>query len=157
MYALYSHLKIPFLVMVTITTIGLTGCAVPVGAAFTAASKPPEGQAQVYIYRKSRMYASGQSFYVQLDKQDMGKLANGSYVQLQIPAGSHMVSVQPGVLSGTYTAQLQLKPGETAYLSVEVAGFLPNVTLNALMQGSMLNRQDPTVAQREMQGLRGMK
>lgn len=72
-----------------------SGCATPTGAAFTAAENPPNGQAQVYLYRKSAVGAFAQSFSVELNKQAMGELSNASYMRLTMPPGEHVLGVSP--------------------------------------------------------------
>ena len=90
-----------------------SGCATPTGAAFTTEAAKPAGQAQVYLYRDSSIYASGQSFTVQLNKKDVGELFNSSYMPLQMPAGEHLLSVKPGAFGKTYEVTLQLTEKQT--------------------------------------------
>ena len=54
------------------------------------------------MYRKSALYASAQSFTVKLDQKDVGELFNGSYMQLPLALGQHVISVKPGALGKTY-------------------------------------------------------
>lgn len=137
------------------TAIVLTsGCATPTGAAFTTEAAVPTGQAQVYLYRKSSLYASGQSFSVQLDKKDVGELFNGSYMPLQMTAGEHLLSVQPGAFGKTYEVPLKLADKQTQYFEFELPPFILG---NAFHLGSSITPRTSEQAQTEMKVLKGVK
>ena len=137
------------------TAIVLTsGCATPTGAAFTTASALPDGQAQVYLYRKSSLYASGQSFSVQLDKKDVGELFNGSHMPLQMAAGEHLLSVKPGAFGKTYEVNLKLTDKQTQYFEFELPPFILG---NAFHLGSSITPRTPAQGVADMQGLKAVK
>ncbi len=131
-----------------------SGCATPTGAAFTNEAAVPTGQAQVYLYRDSSIYAIGQSFTVQLNKKDVGELFNRSYMPLQMSAGEHLLSVKPGLLGKTYEVTLQLAEKQTQYVEFE----LPSFPLgNAFHLGSSLTPRTAEQAQTAMKALKGVK
>ena len=131
-----------------------SGCATPTGAAFTTEAAVPAGQAQVYLYRESSLYASGQSFTVQLDKKDVGELFNGSYMALQMTAGEHLLSVKPGAFGKTYEVTLKLADKQTQYFQFELPPFILG---NAFHLGSSITPRTAEQAQTEMKALKGVK
>lgn len=137
------------------TAVVLTsGCATPTGAAFTAEAAVASGQAQVYLYRSSSLYASGQSFTVQLDKKDVGELFNGSYMPLQMTAGEHLLSVKPGAFGKTYEVTLKLTDKQTQYFEFELPPFILG---NAFHAGSSITPRNAQQAQTDMKALKGVK
>lgn len=137
------------------TAIVLTsGCATPTGAAFTAAEALPEGQAQVYLYRKSAVGAMGQSFSVLLDKQPMGELHNASFMRLTLAPGEHVVSVSPSAMSKTYDLKLTLAAKQTQYVEFEVP---PVVLFNVFLLGSDISVRTAEQAVADLQGLKSVK
>lgn len=140
---------------VAATALILTsGCATPTGVAFSAASAPPDGQAHVYLYRKSAMYAFDQSFSVTLNKQAMGELSNASYMLLTMAPGDHVLGVNPSFLSKTYELKLTLADKQTQYVEFELPPFILG---NAFLLGSSITPRTADQAVAEMQGLKGVK
>ena len=137
------------------TAVVLTsGCATPTGAAFTTASAPPDGQAQVYLYRKSALGAVAQSFSVELNKQAMGELFNASYMRLTLAPGEHVLGVSPSAISKTYEIKLTLADKQTQYVEFE----LPHLLLfNAFLLGSSITARTAEQGAAEMQGLKSVK
>ena len=135
-------------------TLALSGCATPTGVAFTTEAALATGQAQVYLYRKSALYASTQSFTVKLDQKDVGELFNGSYMQLPLAPGQHVISVKPGALGKTYEHTVQLTDKQTQYLEFEMPAFLLG---NAFHLGSSIVPRDVQQAKADLQGLKGVK
>ena len=137
------------------TAILLTsGCATPTGAAFTTEAAVPAGHAQIYLYRESSLYASGQSFTVQLDKKDVGELFNGSYMPLQMTVGEHLLSVKPGAFGKTYEVTLKLADKQTPYFQFELPPFLLG---NAFHLGSSITPRTAEQGQAAMKALKGVK
>lgn len=68
-------------------------CATASGPQFSSLEAVPGGQAQVYVYRKSALYASGAAYDVSVDGKSAGKLFNASYLVLPVTPGEHNVSV----------------------------------------------------------------
>ena len=131
-----------------------SGCATPTGAAFTTASAPPDGQAQVYLYRKSALGAVAQSFSVQLNKQAMGELFNASYMRLTMAPGEHVLGVSPSAISKTYEIKLTLADKQTQYVEFELP---PIVVFNAFLLGSNITPRTAEQGAAEMQGLKSVK
>ena len=118
------------------TALMLTsGYATPTGTPFTTASTPPEGQAQVYFYRKSAIGAAGQSFSVELNKQAMGELYNASYMRLTLAPGEHVLGVSPSAISKTYELKLTLTDKQTQYVEFELP---PILLFNTFLLGSSI-------------------
>ena len=137
------------------TAILLTsGCATPTGAAFTTEAVVPAAQAQIYLYRESSLYASGQSFTVQLDKKDVGELFNGSYMPLQMTAGEHLLSVKPGAFGKTYEVTLKLADKQTQYFQFELPPFILG---NAFHLGSSITPRTAEQGQAAMKALKWVK
>lgn len=131
-----------------------TGCATPTGAPFTTASTLPEGQAQVYLYRKSAIGAAGQSFSVELNKQSMGEMYNASYMRLTMAPGEHVLGVRPSSISKTYEVKLTLTDKQTQYVEFELP---PILLFNTFLLGSSITPRTAEQAVAEMQGLKGVK
>ena len=135
-------------------TLFVSGCATPMGAAFTTAEAAPEGQAQVYLYRKSAYYARAQNSRVQLNNQGMGELFNGSWMRITLAPGEHLLGVKPGHISKTYETKLQLVDKQTQYVEFE----LPHLLLaNVFMLGSDITQRTLDQGVADMQGLKAVK
>lgn len=147
-------LKAIGLAVVATAIVFSTGCATPTGAPFSTAATLPDGQAQLYLYRKSALGAGGQSFSVQLNKQDMGDLFNGSYMRLPVAPGEHVLSVKPGALSKTYEYKLQLVDKQTQYVEFELP---PLILHTVFLLGSDITPRTPEQGAADMQGLKGVK
>ena len=146
--------KAVFLVAVATTAALTSGCATPTGAAFTKAEAAPEGQAQVYLYRKSAFQAGGQNSSVQLNNQDMGELFNGSWMRFTLPPGEHVLGVKPSPISKTYETRLQLVNQQTQYVEFAVP---PLMLGNMFMLGSDIAPRTAEQGVADMQGLKGVK
>ena len=131
-----------------------TGCATPTGAAFTKAEAAPEGQAQVYLYRKSAFQAGGQNSSVQLNNKDMGELFNGSWMRFNLLPGEHVLGVKPSAISKTYETKLQLVSQQTQYVEFVVP---PLLLANAFLLGSDIAARTAEQGIADMQGLKGVK
>lgn len=142
----------------TAALLALAGCATPLGKPFTEPAAVAAGQAQVYLYRASALYASGQSFSAWVNQAPPqppnGELANASYLHWVLPPGTHTVRVKPGVLGDVYEQHVILKSGETAYLEIQLPSFILG---NAFHAGSNLQPRTAAEARAAMQGLVGMQ
>ena len=146
--------KIIFLVAAASAAVLTSGCATPMGAAFTTAEAAPNGQAQVYLYRKSAFQAGGQNSSVQLNQQDIGELFNGSWMRITLAPGEHVLGVKPSPISKTYETKLQLVDRQTQYVEFAVP---PLVLANMFMLGSDIAPRTPEQGVADMQGLKGVK
>ena len=149
-----SLAKALFLAAVAAAAALTSGCAVPTGAAFTTAEAPPNGQAQVYLYRKPSFQACGLSSSVQFNNQDLGKLYCGAYVHITAPPGEHVLGFKPGSMAKTYEVKLQLADRQTQYVEFVPPPFLLG---NAFMLGSEIIPRTPEQGVVDMQGLKGVK
>ena len=142
--------------LATIFAVALvaTGCATPTGATFTTAPTLPDGQAQVYLYRKPSFQACGLSSSVQFNNQDLGKLYCGAYVHITARPGEHVLSFIPGSMTKTYEIKLQLLNRQTQYVEFVPPPFLLG---NAFMLGSDIVQRTPEQGVADMQGLKGVK
>ena len=131
-----------------------SGCATPTGATFTTAATLPDGQAQVYLYRKPSFQACGLSSSVQFNNQDLGKLYCGAYVHITARPGEHVLSFIPGSMTKTYEIKLQLLNRQTQYVEFVPPPFLLG---NAFMLGSDIVQRTPEQGVADMQGLKGVK
>ena len=150
----HSLSKAVFLATVATTAVLTSGCATPMGAAFTTAEAAPNGQAQVYLYRKSAFQAGGQNSSVQLNQQDIGELFNGSWMRITLAPGEHVLGVKPSPISKTYETKLQLVERQTQYVEFAVP---PLVLANMFMLGSDIAPRTPEQGVADMQGLKGVK
>ena len=146
--------KVIFLVAAASAAVLTSGCATPMGAAFTTAEAAPNGQAQVYLYRKSAFQAGGQNSSVQLNQQDIGELFNGSWMRITLAPGEHVLGVKPSPISKTYETKLQLVERQTQYVEFAVP---PLVLANMFMLGSDIAPRTPEQGVADMQGLKGVK
>ena len=146
--------KIIFLVAAASAAVLTSGCATPMGAAFTTAEAAPSGQAQVYLYRKSAFQAGGQNSSVQLNQKDIGELFNGSWMRITLVPGEHVLGVKPSAISKTYETKLQLVDRQTQYVEFSVP---PLMVANMFMLGSDLAPRTPEQGIADMQGLKGVK
>ena len=134
--------------------LAATGCATPTGAAFTKAEAAPAGQAQVYLYRQSALFARSQPASVRVNDQDMGELFNGSWMRLTLAPGEHVLGVKPSAISKTYDIKLQLANQQTQYVEFSVPHML---VANVFMLGSDVAPLTPEQGVADMQGLKGVK
>lgn len=149
-----SMSKAVFLAAVATAAALTSGCATPTGAPFTKAEAAPEGQAQVYLYRKSAFQAGGQNSSVQLNNQDMGELFNGSWMRFTLAPGEHVLGVKPSPISKTYETRLQLVNQQTQYVEFAVPALM---LANMFMLGSDIAQRTPEQGVADMQGLKGVK
>jgi hypothetical protein len=154
----YSSHAYPFarrttLLALAATAAFITGCATPTGQVFNASAKPPEGQAQVYVYLKSPMPGHGSGFDVKLDQQHAADLLSNAYVQLPVTAGEHVLGVTPP-LAKTFTQNFTAQPGNTYYFEFELP---PMLLANVFYLGASLTPRDAAKAQADMAGLKGVK
>lgn len=138
----------------TIAVVLTTGCATPTGAAFSKAEAAPNGQAQVYLYRKPSFQACGLTSSVQFNNQDLGKLYCGAYVHITAPPGEHVLGFKPGSMAKTYEVKLQLADRQTQYVEFVPPPFLLG---NAFMLGSEIIPRPPEQGVADMQGLKAVK
>jgi hypothetical protein len=99
----------------------LAGCATASGPVFTTLDTPPSGTAQLYLYRKSALYASGAKYTVTnaASKQVLGELFNASYLVLPLPAGKHVLGVNEGGFASVKTFEIQAEAGKNHFVEYD--------------------------------------
>ena len=105
----------------------IVGCAAP-GPRFAGVAETPPNLSDVYIYRVSHFFATGQPFSVSVDDKPAGEIFNASYLLIRIPPGLHTLAVSPGALAKTSRITVDAKAGRTSFYEFDfVAGPLANV------------------------------
>ncbi|WPC67815.1 DUF2846 domain-containing protein [Rhodoferax ferrireducens] len=99
----------------------LAGCATANGPAFTQVQAAPAGMAQLYLYRKSALYAVGASYAVtnMATKQTLGELYNASYLLLPLKAGKQVISVAEGGFASAKTFEVQAEAGKNYFVEYD--------------------------------------
>jgi len=80
----------------------VTACAG--GAPFTELQPPPEGSAQIYVYRTARATQNAMPKKVAIDGGEPASLQNGAWMRVVVPTGRHTVSI------AHYLSPLECKP-----------------------------------------------
>ena len=103
----------------------VTLCALGLGATMAAqtdGAKPAGGdsKATVYVYRYKQFAGSGLTPSVYCDEQEMARMDNGRYFQVQIGAGKHTFRSNDQQAS----IELDTKAGQKYYIRIEIAAGL---------------------------------
>jgi hypothetical protein len=97
----------------------LAGCAAP-GAAFSTLESADAGKGNLYLYRKSALYASGAKFKVKsADGKLVGELYNSSYLLLPLAPGKHQFSVDEGGFGKPKTFEVDVKAGQNYFVEYD--------------------------------------
>jgi hypothetical protein len=113
----------------------LAGCAAP-GPKFSGLQNVPKERAELVVYRKSALFASGQTMPVLIDGKEEGQLYNGSYLQQSITPGQHFIKITTGMFGKPGETVIQLAAGERKFLHFDFPtgplanGFFIGVTLD---------------------------
>jgi Protein of unknown function (DUF2846) len=101
--------------------VAITGCATANGPAFSKIEPAPAGKAQLYLYRKSAIYAMGASYTVANvgTKQGYGELFNASYLVIALDAGKQMVSVDEKGFAKLKTFEVQAEAGKNYFVEYD--------------------------------------
>lgn len=99
----------------------LAGCATATGPAFTQLEAPPSNKAQLYLYRKSALYAVGASYAVAnaVTNQKLGELFNASYLLLPLDAGKHVITVDERGFASIKTFEIQAEVGKNYFVEYD--------------------------------------
>ena len=93
-------------------------------------------RAELIVYRKSALFASGQTMPVLIDGKEEGQLYNSSYLQQPITPGQHFIKITTGMFGKPGEAIIQLAAGERKFLHFDFPtgplanGFSIGVTLD---------------------------
>ena len=99
----------------------LAGCATAKGPAFTQLEAAPAGMAQLYLYRKSALYAVGAAYAVTnvQTKEKLGELYNASYLVLPMKTGKQVISVAEGGFASPKTFEVQAEAGKNYFVEYD--------------------------------------
>jgi hypothetical protein len=103
------------------TVVAATGCATANGPSFSKIEPAPAGKAQLYLYRKSAIYAMGASYTVANvgTKQGYGELFNASYLVIPLDTGKHVVSVDEKGWAKPKTFEVQADAGKNYFVEYD--------------------------------------
>ena len=136
-------------------TVGaaLVGCATATGPQFTSVQAASADSANVYVYRKDRAFAMGQSFDVAMDAKPVGNIVNASFLVLNTTPGKHTVTVHPG-LGTSFPLELSLEAGKTYFAEFELTNSL---LANPFFIGSKLLERTQEQATVDLKTLKATK
>lgn len=84
--------------------------------------------AELIVYRKSALFASGQTMPLLIDGIKSGELYNGSYLQQKLTPGRHSIEVTTGMFGKPAETTIRLAAGERKFLHFDFpTGLLANV------------------------------
>ncbi len=95
------------------------GCASLTGQPFSPVADLPQDGGVIYVYRPYNIVGGAKMYTILLDGVEVGKLVNGSYHALLVPAGPHRVDVKEDVLliqGAAFDATVHLAGSEARYL-----------------------------------------
>ncbi len=95
-----------------VAAVLLGACATASGPQFSSLETVPSGQGQLYLYRKSALYASGAAYDVALDGKAVGKLFNASYLVLPLALGERMVSIDERGFTSAKSFKINAEAGK---------------------------------------------
>jgi hypothetical protein len=103
------------------SAVVLTGCATASGPAFTQVDATPEGKAQLYLYRKSALYAIAAAYPVAniSSNEKLGALVNASYLVLPLNPGKHIISVDERGFAAAKTFEVVAEAGKTYFVEYD--------------------------------------
>lgn len=122
----------------------LGACATASGPQFSGLEAAPTGQAHLYLYRKSALYASGAAYDVAVDGKAAGKLFNASYLVLPLSPGERSVSVDERGLTSVKTFKLNAEAGKRYFAEYDSSkGLLLGL---GLLSGSSMKSEADALA-----------
>lgn len=139
---------------VLVSTSVLLACATATGPAFSGVEPTAADQGDVYLYRKSGLYASGAAFAVSLDAKQVADLPNASFVRLRLPPGKYTLNVNPGPLTKTSDLTVQVEPGKSSFYQYT---FISNVLANVFFLGSAIEPREDATALADLKELKASK
>jgi hypothetical protein len=131
---------------VTLPVMFISGCATVSGPVFTEVQVPPPGKAQLYLYRKSALYAIGAKYAVAdvASKRALGELYNASYLVLPLEVGRNVISVDERGLAKLRTFEVDAQAGQNYFVEYDSSkGLLLGM---GLLSGSELKTQAQALA-----------
>jgi hypothetical protein len=108
------------LLLASAALIALQGCATAPGAAFSALEPVLQGKGNLYLYRKSGLYAAGAQYAVKDGgNKEVGKLYNASYLLFSLPPGKHRFSVEEGGFASPKPFDVDVKEGQNHFVEYD--------------------------------------
>ena len=107
--------------MSLLSALAVGGCATASGPTFSRVEAPQPDKAQLYLYRKSAMYAAGGKYKViaVATSQPLGELFNASYLVLPLEVGPHVIGVEESVLISPKTFEIQAEAGKNYFVEYD--------------------------------------
>lgn len=118
-----NFLKIARVLFLTLSTAALFGCATAPGPMFQDVRATAADSGSVYVYRRDRLFASGEKFDVSIDKKVVGAIYNASFLTLDVAPGKHTVTVRPELSQG-YDRDVNVEAGKTYFFEMDINGGL---------------------------------
>lgn len=143
-----KFVKYVFIVMLAFI---VSACATAQGQKFAGLVTPVIDQGDIYIYRKSAIFAVGQAFEVTLDGKQVGKLYNASYLHLRLPEGNYVLKVSPGGLAKTSDVQIHSTPSKQIFFEYD---FVTGPVANVFFIGSSIQQRDQEKAMQDLKELK---
>ncbi|MGH8857417.1 MAG: DUF2846 domain-containing protein [Polaromonas sp.] len=98
----------------------LAGCATAPGPQFSTLEAAPSDKAQLYLYRKSALYAVGATYPVYTaNREKLGELYNASYLVLPLSPGKHKLTVEEGGFASPKSFEVVAEPGKTMFVEYD--------------------------------------
>jgi hypothetical protein len=97
----------------------LGACATASGPQFTRLEPVSADAAQVYLYRKSAIYASAAAYDVSHNGKAVGKLFNASYLVLPVTPGEHEFSVDERGLTTVKKFKVKAEAGKRYFVEYD--------------------------------------
>jgi hypothetical protein len=106
------------LALAALAAAGIAGCAAP-GAPFATLEPVSPDRGNVYLYRKSALYAVGARFKVTADGAPAGELYNASYLVLPLTPGKHRFTVDEGGFQRPKAFEVDVQPGRNYFVEYD--------------------------------------
>ncbi len=99
----------------------LTACASPTTSALEPQNQALKGQqAKIYLIRPSAWAGRFITYDVKIDDKPVGKVAAGSYLSVNRPAGRHKITIKPLLDIASAEHEFQADAGQTYYFVVNI-------------------------------------
>lgn len=149
----------PVRLLPVLLVLSVLGCS---SAAVTAIPEPipppPQGAAQIILYREIGYYEPADMLRVALNNQPVGILPRGDVLYRDVAPGAYIVSFAPTRPDPNQFKTITLGPGQVAYvklaaLPVRACNWFGTGIGNCDINGYTAMIVDPAMAQQEMRGL----
>jgi len=106
--------------LVIFVVLLISGCAMPASGPLYSQelSDAPTDKSRVFIYRPSKFFQGGTYPYIHVNGEKFFALRNGGFNYVDLPIGTHKISMEPGLswTLGLSGLELQITKPETIYL-----------------------------------------